>query len=246
MKFDVLIEGYLKEAKIGERGYVSSEEAMANVDPQNGFSRFMSESNPKHLIYMVIASRENPDMKFRLAGKNISGAEVSKKIKELFFADPNSRFWANVPKNQDGTFYNQHQLLRYAQKNGKQWAQNPNSFGFEKTPAEYGAWGQLVTLVTTGDDVRESDIRQENESESRWITYTNVDGEKTQYRFAERPDKTITRTPFSSSVQWAKNSIRPQALASTGYKPFLRMFNQTGGTLQDLADLIGGTIGRTT
>jgi hypothetical protein len=244
MRFDLLVEGYINEAKIGERGYVSSEEAMANVDPQNGFSRFMSDSSPKHLVYMLMAAKENPEMKFRFGGKNVSGNELKKKIKDMLFSGCNSRFWARVPQNDDGTFCNQIQLLRYAQKTGRDWAKNPNSFGFEKTPSEYGAWGQLVTLVTTGDEVKESDIRQENESESRWIVYTNADGEKTQYRFAERPDKTITKTPFSSSVQWAKNSIRPQALAGTGYRPFLRMFGQTGGTLQDLADLIGGTIGR--
>lgn len=245
MKFQALINRYLTEAQKGSvGGHMSIEDAVKTVQPQSDVADFERSSDPNYLVRLVLAAKQNPEMDIVFRGKPVKGSNVAGLVAQTFF-DPSSPDYIPL-RNKNGQAFNQHELLTVAKQIGRANRMGDQKLldyykGFSKTPQFYVKWEQLLSLVT---NVSETDIRQEDDTRSRYVTYTNAAGEKTQYRFHERTDdRTITRTPFSSSTQWMKDSIRPQAYADTPYGTFLKQFRATGGTLDDLADLIDGKIG---
>lgn len=250
MKFDVLINDFLTEANVGSRGgHVSLEEALSNLDPENDVNNFVKTSDPKFLIYpLVVASDvKGKDKKIKIGNEYLSGASFVKKVKDTFF-DESSQNYINIPKTKDGQIPTQAQLLMFARKVGRAKQENNQPFltkykDFSKTPEKYVSWGQLLTLVFMSSEFKESDLRQED-TEARYVTYTNSEGQQTEYRFHTRPNGEITGSPFSSSVEFERSHVKPQAVSGMSYGQFVNALRDNGNTLDVLADLVEGQEGR--
>lgn len=250
MKFDVLIEQFLNEANVGSRGgHISLEEALTNLDTENDVNNFITTSDPKFLIYpLVVASDfKHKDKKIKVGKEYFSGMGFVKKIKDMFFTETSPNY-IDIPKTKDGQIPTQAQLLIFARKAGAAKRDNNQPFldkykDFSKTPEKYVAWGQLLTLVFQSSEFKESDLRQE-ETEPRYVTYTNSEGQQTEYRFHTRPNGEITGSPFSSSVEFERPHVKPQAVSGMSYAQFANALKDNGNTLHALVDLVEGQEGR--
>jgi hypothetical protein len=250
MKFDVLIEDFLNEANVGSRGgHVSLEDALANMDTENDVNNFINTSDPKFLIYPLVVASDyrHKDKKIKVGKEYFSGMGLVKKIKDMFFNESSSNY-INIPKTKDGKIPTQAQLLLFARKAGAAKRDNNQEFldkykDFSKTPEKYVSWGQLLTLVFQSSEFKESDLRQE-ETEPRYVTYTNSEGQQTEYRFHTRPNGEITGSPFSSSVEFERPHVKPQAVSGMSYGQFVNVLRDNGNTLDVLIDLVEGQEGR--
>lgn len=250
MKFDVLIKELLNEA-IGSRGgHVSLEEALTNLDTENDVNNFVQSSDPKFLIYPLVVASEfkHKDKKIKVGKEYLSGMAFVKKVKEVFFKNESSPNYVNIPKTKEGQIPTQAQLLGFAKKIGQARQQNNQEFltkykDFSKTPEKYVSWGQLLTLVFQSSDFKESDLRQE-ETEAKYATYTNLDGQQTEYRFHTRPTGEITGSPFSSTVEFDRSHVKPEAVSDMSYGQFVNALKERGNTFDALLELIDGKQGR--
>jgi hypothetical protein len=250
MNFDVLIEQFLNEANVGSRGgHISLEEALANLDTENDINNFIQTSDPKFLIYpLVVASDfKHKDKKIKVGKEYLSGMGFVKKVKDLFFSESSPNY-INIPKTKDGQIPTQSQLLIFARKAGRAKQDNNQDFlnkykDFSKTPEKYVSWGQLLTLVFQSSEFKESDLRQE-ETEPRYVVYTNTEDQQTEYRFHTRPNGEITGSPFSSSVEFERPHVKPKEVSDMSYSQFVNALRENGNTLDALIDLIGGQEGR--
>ena len=250
MKFDVLIEEILNEANVGSRGgHVSIEQALTNLDTENDINSFIQTSDPSYLIYpLVVASDyKHKDKKIKIGNERLSGNDFVKKIKQIFFTE-SSPSYINIPKTKDGQIPTQAQLLNFARKAGQARKENNQPFltkykDFSKTPEKYVAWGQLLTLIFQSSEFKESDLRQE-ETEARYVTYTNLDGKQTEYRFHTRPDGEVTGSPFSSTVEFDRSHIKPQSVSDMTYAQFSNALRERGNTFDALLELVDGKEGR--
>ena len=165
----------------------------------------------------------------------------------MFFTETSPNY-IDIPKTKDGQIPTQAQLLIFARKAGAAKRDNNQPFldkykDFSKTPEKYVAWGQLLTLVFQSSEFKESDLRQE-ETEPRYVTYTNSEGQQTEYRFHTRPNREITGSPFSSSVEFERPHVKPQAVSGMSYGQFVNALKDNGNTLDALVDLVEGQEGR--
>jgi len=250
MKFDTLIEQILLEANVGSRGgHISLEEAMTNLDTENDVNNFIKTSDPKFLIYpLVVASDyKNKDKKIKIGNEYLSGMAFVNKVKTIFFSETSPNY-INIPKTKDGQIPTQAQLLGFAKKVGQARQQNNQEFlnkykDFSKTPEKYVSWGQLMTLVFKSSEFKESDLRQE-ETEAKYVTYINVEGQQTEYRFHTRPDGEITGSPFSSSVEFERPHVKPESASDMSYSQFVNALRERGNTFDSLLELLNGQEGR--
>jgi hypothetical protein len=251
MKFDVLIEDFLNEANVGYRGgHISLEEALTNLDTENDINNFIRTSDPKFLIYpLVVASDfKHKDKKIKIGSGYLSGMDFVKKVKEIFFTESSPNY-IDIPRTKDGQIPTQAQLLNFARKAGQARKENNQPFltkykDFSKTPEKYVSWGQLLTLVFKSSEFKESDLRQQEVTEPRYVTYTNVDGQQTEYRFHTKPDGQITGSPFSSSVEFERSHVKPDIAGDMSYGQFVNALRERGNTLDALIELVGGKEGR--
>jgi hypothetical protein len=249
MKFDVLIKELLTEA-IGSRGgHVSIEQALTNLDTENDVNNFIRTSDPSYLIYPLVVASEfkHKDKKIKIGKEYLSGMAFVKKVKEVFFNESSPNY-INIPKTEDDQFQTQAQLYIFARKVGKAKRENNQPFltkykDFSKTPEKYVAWGQLLTLIFQSSEFKESDLRQE-ETEARYVTYTNLDGKQTEYRFHTRPDGEVTGSPFSSTVEFERSHIKPQSVSDMTYAQFGNALRERGNTFDALLELVDGKEGR--
>ena len=101
-----------------------------------------------------------------------------------------------------------------------------------------------MTLVFKSSEFKESDLRQQEVTEPRYVTYTNVDGQQTEYRFHTKPDGQITGSPFSSSVEFERSHVKPDIAGDMSYGQFVNALRERGNTLDALIELVGGKEGR--
>lgn len=250
MKFDVLIEQILNEANVGSRGgHISIEQALTNLDTENDVNNFVRTSDPNYLIYPLIVASDykHKDKKIKFGKEYLSGMAFVNKVKDVFFNESSPNY-IDIPKTKDGQIPTQAQLLNFARKVGVAKRENNQPFlskykDFSKTPEKYVSWGQLLTLVFQSSEFKESDLRQE-ETEPRYVTYTNSEGQQTEYRFHTRPNGEITGSPFSSSVEFERPHVKPQAVSGMSYGQFVNALKDNGNTLDALAGLVEGQEGR--
>lgn len=251
MKFDTLIENILLETNVGSRGgHVSLEEAIKNLDTENDVNNFIKTSDPKFLIYpLVVASDvDHRDKKIKVGKEYLSGMAFVNKIKDVFFNESSPNF-INIPKTKEGQIPTQVQFFQFARKVSQARQQNNNAFldkykHFSKTPEKYVVWGQLMTLLFKSTEFKEDSIRQEDETEARYVSYTNSEGQQTDYRFHTRPNGEVTGSPFSSSVEFERSHVKPQSTSDMSYGQFVNALKERGNTFDALIELIDGKEGR--
>jgi hypothetical protein len=251
MKFDALTFQYLEEANVGSRGgHISIEEALKNLDTENTIQNFIQTSDPRFLIYPLVVSSDfnHKDKKIKIGPAHLSGMAFVSKVKDVFF-NQSSPNYINIPRTKDGQIPTQQQLLGFAKKVGQAQREGNQAFlttykDFSKTPQQYVEWGQLLTLVFSSSEFKESDRRQEVENEAKYATYTNTEGVETEYRFHTDPQNVITGSPFSSSVEFDRPHVKPEAVSDMTYGQFVNRLRDSGNTFDALLELINGAEGR--
>lgn len=246
MKFDVLIEQYLnEEANMGSRGgHMSKEESLATLDTENDINNFLKTSHPKYLIRTIMVALDHSDKKIKFGKEYLSGESFIKKVKDVFFKESSPNY-INIPRNENGEILNQTSFFNTLKKAKGTPKELEYKYIF-KTAGYYGTWGQLCSLIYTRLDFQSSDRRQSTTSESISVKYKNALGNEHDYIFhVDTTDNTITGDPFSSPTDWRKLWVRPFTFKDDdSFDNFKNALKERGNTLDDLLELINGTVGR--